>query len=50
MASTRAKSTSDELIPKPPGRRSRDFNIFEEMKAEGRIEIDKDMYNRLTVS
>jgi len=47
---TRARSTNDELIPKPHGRRSRDFNIFEEMKAEGRVEINKDTYNNLIVS
>ena len=47
---TRARGTNKGLIPKPPGRRSRDFNIFEEMKAGGRVEINKDTYNNLIVS
>jgi hypothetical protein len=48
--STQAKSTNNGLIPKPPGRRSRDFNIFDEMKADGKVEIDKETYNNLIVS
>ncbi|KAF9791034.1 hypothetical protein BJ322DRAFT_1104689 [Thelephora terrestris] len=46
-ATSQAKSVQDELIPKPAGRRSRDFNIFEEMQHEGKVTIDKDTYNNL---
>jgi hypothetical protein len=49
-ATSQAKSIQDELIPKPAGRRSRDFNIFEEMQHEGKVTINKDMYNNLIVS
>jgi hypothetical protein len=47
---TQAKSVKKALIPKPPGRPSRDFNIFEKMKHEGEVEISKDTYNNIIVS
>ena len=47
---TQAKSVNDGLIPRPPGRQIRDFNIFEEMKAKGRVEISKETYKKLIVS
>jgi hypothetical protein len=47
---TQAKSANVSLIPKPPGRRSRDFNIFDEMKANGKVKITKATYKNLIVS
>jgi hypothetical protein len=48
-SATQAKSVKDGLIPKPPGRRSRDFNIFEEMNKH-HVKISKDTYNNMIVS
>ena len=47
---TQAKHTNDSLIPLPHGRRSCDFNIFNEMKADGRVEITYETYTKLIVS
>ena len=51
-ATAQAESAKDDLIPKPAGRRSRDFNIFEEMQGKGKkkLTITKDTYNGLIVS
>ena len=49
-AQVKAKGVKEGLIPKPVGRRSRDFNIFDEMQADGKIEVTKDTYNNLIVS
>jgi hypothetical protein len=45
-----AKNAGEGLIKKPHGRRSRDYNILEEMRSGGRVEISKDKYNNLIVS
>ena len=47
---TQANSVNIGLVPKPPGRRSRDFTIFDKMQAGGKIEVSKDTYNNLLVS
>jgi hypothetical protein len=49
-ATTNAQSANAELIPKPSGRRSRDFNILEEMRYKGKVEVSKETYNSLIVS
>ena len=51
-ATAQAKSAKDDLIPKPAGHRSRDFNIFEEMQGKGKkkLTVMKDMYNGLIIS
>ncbi|KAF9790555.1 hypothetical protein BJ322DRAFT_1037177, partial [Thelephora terrestris] len=46
-ATTNAQSANAELIPKPSGRRSRDFNILEEMRYKGKVEVSKETYNSL---
>ncbi|KAF9781750.1 hypothetical protein BJ322DRAFT_1111676 [Thelephora terrestris] len=46
-ATTDAQSANAELIPQPSGRRSRDFNIFEEMQYKGKVEVSKETYNSL---
>lgn len=46
----KAVSVSAGSIPKPVGRRSRDFNIFTEMQAEGEVDISKKTYTDLIVS
>jgi hypothetical protein len=46
-----AKSAAAELVPKPRGRRSRDFNIFDAMNAyPERVQVTKASYNNLIVS
>ena len=40
----------EELIWKPDGRPSHDFNIFEKMQDEGNVDLNKDTYNNLIVS
>jgi hypothetical protein len=49
-AEARAQSTNDGLIPKPKGRRSRDFNILEMMNEQREEPIPKETYNNLIVS
>ena len=51
-ATAQAESAKDDLIPKPAGRRSRDFNIFEAMQGKGKkkLTVTKDTYNGLIVS
>lgn len=39
-----------ELIPKLPGRRSRDFNLFDAMQADGKVKLAKSTYKTLIVS
>ena len=46
----KAKSVSQGLIPRPGGRHSCDFSIFDEMQADGKIEVTKDTYKNLIVS
>lgn len=46
-----AKSANADLIPKPVGRRSRNFNIFNEMNARPKVvQVSKATYNNLIVS
>jgi len=49
-ATTNAKSVNTGLIPKPPGRRSRDFNLFDAMNVKDRVKLDKATYKGLIVS
>jgi hypothetical protein len=46
----KAKSVSDGLIEKPQGRRSRDYNTFEEMASKREAGLDKETYNNLIAS
>ena len=43
-------TSTQELIPKPAGRRSRDFTIFVAMQGDGKAKVSKDMYINLQVS
>jgi hypothetical protein len=48
---TAAKSATANVIPKPAGRRSRNFNIFDEMNSRPHIvEVSKAAYKDLIVS
>ena len=49
-AQVKAKGVKEGLIPKPVGCHSCDFNIFDKMQADGKIEVTKDTYNNLIVS
>ena len=48
---TQAKNTNAKLVPKPAGRRSRNFNIFEAMNSRPDIvQVSKATYKNLIVS
>ena len=51
-SATAAKSTCAKppMIPRPRGRASRDYNVYDEMQVKDRIEFDKGMYNNIIVS
>ncbi|KAF9643472.1 hypothetical protein BDM02DRAFT_3132408 [Thelephora ganbajun] len=46
-STTEARSTNVGLIPKPCGRRSCDFKIYDEMQVKGKVKISKNTYKNL---
>ena len=48
--SAKAKNMNDDLILRPPGRHSRDYNIQVEMGAGGKVDLTEETYGKLLVS
>jgi len=47
---TKAKNANNDLIQKPRGRCSRDYQLFDRMEADGKVDLTEDTYNELVVS